>query len=251
MIPSTFEFESWNDLAASADGKYLYATVELNNNQINEHEGYLYRSSDFGATWINSTVATQFLNYIASSASGKYVVGVTSAYAYISSNFGESWQMCQLPIVPTSTLALRFSAVASSSDGSKLFATLVTITITDTVYTNYVLASFDFGMSWGILNVAAGPSPGVQGPQIHNWLWNSIAASSDGLTLTVVPTYGYITTAEFQQDSSDEDEEEVVLSTGAIVGITVGSAAAVGVGAAAGWFFFMSKASTLPLSSLA
>ena len=86
---------------------------------------------------------------------------------------------------------------------------------------------------------------------LHNWLWNSIAASSDGLTLTVVPTYGYITTAEFQQDSSDEDEEEVVLSTGAIVGITVGSAAAVGVGAAAGWFFFMSKASTLPLSSLA
>ena len=210
----------------------------------------MYRSSDFGATWINSTVPTQFLNYIASSASGKYVVGVTTAYAYISSNFGESWQMCQLPIVPTLTLALRFSDVASSSDGSKLFATLVTITISGTVYTytNYVLASFDFGLSWGILNVAAGPSPGVQGPQM-NWLWNSIAASSDGLTLTVVPTYGYITTAEFQQDSSDKEEE--VLSTGAIVGITVGSAAAVGVGAAAWWFFFMSKASTLPLSSLA
>ena len=90
-------------------------------------EGYIYTSSDSGATW-NKTGTQQFWLSVASSANGTNLVAGSDNYLYTSSDSGATW---------TQRGAERhWQSVASSADGTRLFAVSANTTANPYIYTS-------------------------------------------------------------------------------------------------------------------
>ena len=76
---------SWRSITSSSDGSKLAAVVSY---------GYIYTSSDSGATWIERS-SYGYLNWqsITSSADGSKLAAIVSyGYIYTSSDSGVSWE---------------------------------------------------------------------------------------------------------------------------------------------------------------
>jgi len=147
----------WHNIATSADGTKLAATVE---------NGYIYTSTDGGSTWTERTNAgSRNWRDIASSDDGtKLVAGVYNGYIYTSTDSGATWTE------RTSAGSKLWNAITSSDDGTKLVAG---------VYNGYIYTSTDSGATWTERNAA-----GV----IKYWF--SIASSDDGTKLVAAAFYG-------------------------------------------------------------
>jgi len=188
---------NWNGIASSADGTKLSAVA---------YGGYIWTSTDSGATWSQSQSASTNWSGIASSADATKQVAVASlGVIYVSENSGTNWSQRAPFYTPQP-----YSSVACSSDGTKIFVTIQGASIwrstnsgidwtqaySNTVQfngiacsadgtkicvtaaNNYTWTSVDSGNSW------------TRGDLLLNW--RGVASSSDGTKVAAVVDGGYI-----------------------------------------------------------
>ncbi|HEX9088642.1 MAG TPA: sialidase family protein [Arthrobacter sp.] len=189
-IPGS-EGRTWTTLAMSADGTKLFAGT---------NGEYAYMSSDSGATWTKQTaLGTHWFNSPVLSSDGARISFVADNKLFTSTDSGSTWSQKALPAYighltqsadGTKMVATRYdgadnfiwtssdsgtswtsrptlgtndiSAIASSSDGSRLVA------VTGT----QVFTSGDAGATWTL-----------QSGLPTNAVWTSAASSADGATL--------------------------------------------------------------------
>jgi photosystem II stability/assembly factor-like uncharacterized protein len=137
---------AWQAVASSVDGTKMVAAVS---------SGFLYTSTDSGATW-TQRATSQAWHSVASSADGtRLAAAVSSGLIYTSIDSGSNW---------TARLgSAAWYSIASSADGSKLAAV---------VNNGFIYTSVDSGTNW---TQRASSLP-----------WVSIAASADGVKLVAV-----------------------------------------------------------------
>jgi len=145
----------WRSLTSDVSGTKLAAVV---------YGGYIYTSTDAGATWTERTSAgAKNWGDIISSADGTRLAAVLHQdevdYVYTSSDGGATW------VSQSGSGSRHWSSIASSADGLKLAAT------TWTSGTDYLYTSTDGGVTW-TQQTAAGSR--------H---WESIVSSPDGTKL--------------------------------------------------------------------
>ena len=153
---------SLNSVASSMDGTNLVGASTGSFYDNVYRDGAIYRSSDGGATWIQTTAPSNYWQSVASSADGAKLVAASGAYRgdgliYISHDSGATWR-------PTSARRNEWIGVASSSDGTKLTA-VATGDGDGLIYT-----STDSGANW---LPATAPSND----------WATVASSADGTKL--------------------------------------------------------------------
>jgi prepilin-type N-terminal cleavage/methylation domain-containing protein len=140
-------------IASSSDGSKLAAA---------DVTGYLYTSTNSGATWTQNTTGGWDHSSIASSSDGSKLAvanGNNDNSIYTSIDSGANWTQ---QTVPGSGAGY---SIASSSDGSKLATA---------DHNGYVYTSTDSGATWTQQTLAGSRS------------WSSIASSSDGSKLAAV-----------------------------------------------------------------
>ena len=160
---------AWWSITSSSDGTKLAAVV---------YEGYIWTSTDSGATWIQRTASgIRLWTSVTSSSDGTklaavaYVAGGYSGYIYTSTDSGATW------IEQTASGSRQWQSITSSSDGTKLAAG---------VYGGHIYTSNDSGETW----TERQPTAGV------TRAWRSITSSSDGTKLAAVFSgSGYIYTS--------------------------------------------------------
>jgi hypothetical protein len=213
----------WVGIASSSDGTKLVAT----DYGIDETGGYIYTSTDSGATWTQRGIARNYYP-IASSSDGTKLVTADfpdditlpdRGYIYTSSDSGVTW------VERKGAGSRSWQSITSSSDGTKLAAV---------AYNGYIYTSVNAGVTWtpqndsgqrrwmGIASSADGTKlvatdfgANDTGARIYistnsgvNWTqrgdlrrWASVTSSADGKTLAAVgyPTLaggGYIYTSD-------------------------------------------------------
>jgi sugar lactone lactonase YvrE len=216
-----WNYDPWSSDAIWAQTK-IAATSEM---------GWLYTSSDSGASWSQTSAPSNYWTSVASSANGRVLAAVavdrrggladpnshyTYGTIYVSTNSGASWQRTATPSVSWEAE----SSVAVSGDGTELVATAY--------YGGaQVYTSTDFGAVWrqrtGLFlpsrvlaaiassangkTIVTGEATGSdEGGAIHlsldagaTWttttapsnVWSSIACSADGTKLVATVGYGY------------------------------------------------------------
>jgi len=98
-------------VASSSDGTKLVAITAFP-----DLGGYIYTSTDTGATWTQRTTTLQVWNAVASSSDGRKLVAlVNQDYIYTSVDSGATWTRTDAP-------SKQWFSVASSSDGARLIA---------------------------------------------------------------------------------------------------------------------------------
>ncbi|MCU0680023.1 MAG: prepilin-type N-terminal cleavage/methylation domain-containing protein, partial [Planctomycetes bacterium] len=134
----------WKSLASSSDGQRMAALGT----------GYLFLSSDFGATWNTQLSFPKRLESVTISSTGQYLAVVAyNDYVYTSSDYGLTW-------IKREGAGLRYwSTINSSSDGQRLFAG---------VQSGYIYTSSDYGLTW------------TEQSSSGSRMWNKIASSSNG-----------------------------------------------------------------------
>lgn len=210
--PANVPTNGWRCIASSADGSRLIAGSE---------GGFLYISTNFGASWAPTIITNQYLSSVASSADGCKLVAAaanTGSYSggvFTSTNAGATWTSNSLP-------SMYWSSVASSADGN----TLLLAATYDASFSSAggIFVSTNAGASWtsntannvvgvavsadGSKMFAVGGSPFLRStdfgttwtqetnaPAITSWTSPSqfIAASADGTRLVLcVPSEGDI-----------------------------------------------------------
>ena len=156
---TTAPAQNWVALSSSADGIRLAAVASY---------GWLYLSTNSGATWSAASTATTGAEpqrpwtSVASSSDGNRLIAVANFMPpFVSTNSGATWQ----PRGPSAV----WSAVAASADGLKVVATDHDQGV---IYT-----SADGGGNW---NLAGAP----------NRRWRSVASSADGTRLVAGADFG-------------------------------------------------------------
>jgi photosystem II stability/assembly factor-like uncharacterized protein len=155
---------SWRSITSSSDGTKLAAV---------DYWGYIWTSTDSGATWIQRTASGIRIWFgITSSSDGTKLAAVAyvgagySGYIYTSTDSGASWTE------QTASGSRQWNSITSSSDGTKLAAV---------VSNGYIYTSTDSGATWTARTEL-------------NRYWRSITSSSDGTKLAAVHA-GYIYTS--------------------------------------------------------
>ena len=148
----------WTSITSSSDGTKLAAVV---------NGGYIYTSTDSGATWTQRTASgSRYWYSITSSSDGtKLAAVVDSGYIYTSTDSGATWTE-RSPVTASTTRT--WYSITSSSDGTKLAAV---------VRDGYIYTSTDSGATW------TERSP-VTASTTRDW--RSITSSSDGTKLAAV-----------------------------------------------------------------
>ena len=175
-------------VASSADGAKLVvavgATPQFN---VGVDSGFIYISTDSGATWTQSGAPNKYWSSVASSSDGTKLVAATIDYPgnagwiYTSTNSGASWTQTSAPT------NVYWVSVSSSADGSKLAAVnypTYTFIGGNLVWTalGLVYTSTDSGATWVSNNVP-------------NNIWQAVASSADGTKLVAIPQGGGIFTS--------------------------------------------------------
>jgi photosystem II stability/assembly factor-like uncharacterized protein len=150
----------WGLIASSSDGTKLIAAVD---------PGYIYTSTDSGASWTARTAAgSRSWRGMSSSSDGtKLAATVDGGRIYTSIDSGVNW-------TEQTATNRNYRVITSSADGTKLAAV---------VWSDYIYTSTDSGVNW-TRQTAAGSR-----------LWLSITSSSDGTKLAAVDYGGYIYTS--------------------------------------------------------
>ncbi|HVV66868.1 MAG TPA: hypothetical protein VHB72_02210 [Candidatus Saccharimonadales bacterium] len=158
----------WDEIGSSSDGKYLAAC---------SWPGYIYTSSDYGATWNQLTVFghSQWCTTddVAISADGHYQV-VVGSDTVMSDDYGATWTAAYSPGYGV------FEAVAMSADGKYLAAATNDY---NSPGNGDIWTSSDYGHTW--TDQAA--------PGDHQW--SSIVSSSDGSRVIAAAYNGNIYTS--------------------------------------------------------
>lgn len=157
-FPTTAPSNGWFRIASSADGSRLIAAAR----------GILFTSADSGATWSPRETPTNNWTGVATSADRHKLVAVAyNGAIYTSTNAGVNWASNSLPRL--------FACVASSADGTKLFAG-------EDSGESIIFISKNSGRSWDFGSYA----PVLWGA------FHSIASSADGKKLAIGgPTASY------------------------------------------------------------
>jgi len=145
----------WTCVASSDDGTKLAAGAQ-------GVTGYIYTSSDSGATWTTNIAGGGARSWqcIASSANGtKLVAGANSGQIYTSTDSGATWN--------PHGISTNWWSVASSADGTKLVAAAGGGAGAGLIYT-----STDSGANWN--------------PRASSQWWRGVASSADGTRLVAV-----------------------------------------------------------------
>ena len=148
--------ENWTAVASSSSGTQMFAT----------YIGGIYSSANSGVTWSATGAPGLYWDAIASSANGARLIAAatnSTGGIFISPNSGASWSQ----VLPSGT----WTAVASSSDGSKLVAVM---------NGGGIYTSSNWGATWQTNAMTA-----------H---WQCVASSSDGSTLAA-GIYNTLTTS--------------------------------------------------------
>ena len=109
-VPTRAGPKEWSAVASSANGSNLVATVT---------GGFIYTSSDGGATWTpQNQLSSLAWTSVASSADGARLIAAYNGpgYVFTSSDSGFSW------LASAAATNAQWTAVACSADGSKLVA---------------------------------------------------------------------------------------------------------------------------------
>lgn len=144
----------WQSITSSSDGSKLAACI---------NGGYIYTSTDSGATWLDRINAgSQPWTFITSSSNGSILTAcVSNGYIWRSTNSGESW---------TQQASIRnWKAITSSSDGTKIFAC---------EFGQYIWRSINSGLTWRA--------------RVDLYDWTSIVCSSNGLIVAATIGNGNI-----------------------------------------------------------
>jgi hypothetical protein len=170
----------WVGIASSSDGTKLVAT----DIGTNANGGYIYTSTDFGATWTQRGIARNYYP-IASSSDGTKLVTADypsfdytepdRGYIYTSSDSGVTWDE------RTSAGSRWWQSITSSSDGTKLAAV---------TWEDYIYTSTNSGVTW------------VERTNSGQRIWLGIASSSDGTKL-VATAFGSNAAGGYIYTSSD------------------------------------------------
>lgn len=134
------------------DGSIMYAT---------EDGGYLYRSSNSGATWTRTNSDPGHWYAADSSADGTKIAmaEMVNGYIYTSADSGVTWT------TRTSSGARYWKSLAMSADGTKIIAA---------VENGYIYISSDFGATWTAQTSAGSRS------------WQGVSMSADGTKLVAL-----------------------------------------------------------------
>jgi len=171
-IPPSSPMDNWTSVASSADGTRLIAVgMEQGPALMSDGSwkyGYVYTSSDSGATWAQTGTQGSWTG-VASSADGTKLVAVSSdGDIYASTDSGATWtDRTNSPRGPF----LLWSSLASSADGTKLVAAGSSEGVTDWPL-GYICTSWDSGATW------------TQRGTLQSW--QSLASSADGAKLIAV-----------------------------------------------------------------
>ena len=195
--PILSQYQSWYDVASSADGMKLVATA---------YGGQLYTSTDAGATW-TARANDQGWVSVASSADGmKLVAAVAGGYLYTSTDSGVTWTE------RANDLNRNWWSVASSADGTKLVASgyggLYTSTDSGVTWTArrsgdwYAVASSADGTTL-VATVQANALLHISTDSGVTWterasrqqVWASVASSADGMKLIAAVDGGQLYTS--------------------------------------------------------
>jgi hypothetical protein len=125
--------------------------------------GYLFTSTNSGATWIQATNAPAAVWYsVASSADGNQMLACSyfSGNVYISTNSGVNWTRTKLPTND-------WNSVASSADGTKLLALANSNSSISGAGSGGIWTSTDSGATW-VSN------------KVQSTAWTCAAMSADG-----------------------------------------------------------------------
>ncbi len=167
---------NWTSIASSADATRLFATLEYSS-------GYagIVRSLDSGISWTQTSAPGEAYTSVASSSDGSKVVAaapprwdyqvqqwVSHGGIYASTDSGANWRLTSAP-------GDAWTAVASSADGSRLFAVSEYGTDGPDVGGS-IYFSMDAGATW----------TRGRAPTNSSTSWTSIASSADGLRLVAV-----------------------------------------------------------------
>jgi len=240
IVPTAYKSNNqWGGIACSSDGRYIFATSDSG----------IYVSTDTGNSWGNIS-SPEFFSYIACSGDGSILVACSTSAAFVSKDFGRTWTRNGISRERQYDFP-SFTDVAASRNGDKLFVTLVYYVFdssgTIISLSSQVYISEDFGNSWSLIYSEAISTTDLSDLTGRHF-WNSLSSSADGLSLTLVPSVGYVTTAVY--DGSDTDGSGS-LSDGAIAGIAVGVTAAVSISAAVVYTSVFAKGSAALASSTA
>lgn len=148
----------WVASASSSDGQRIV---------VAKYDGYLYTSTDGGATWIERRGAgARPWTALASSANGLCLAATTlNGYIYTSIDGGVTW------VEQTTSNMQNWSDLASSIDGNTLVAV---------EYDGYIHVSIDAGASW-MPSISAMMRP-----------WQAATVSGDGSKIVAAESGGYI-----------------------------------------------------------
>lgn len=162
-----------NAITISSSGQYQYITGSGN------VSGDIYKSSDYGATWIDVTASgtgsNLFYKSITTSSDGSLIAAAATAGSgtatgiFMSRDFGDTWFKATVSPDPG-----RWQAVASSSDGTRIIAAS---------YGRDLYLSTDSGATW------QNKTPFGIG---HNQNWSSVSITSDGMKFAGVVSTGSI-----------------------------------------------------------
>ncbi len=124
--PST---NKWVSVASSSDGsKLVAAAMYAMYSSAYQSQGFIYTSTNSGATWTPSGSPAAGWVSVASSSDGSKLVAASDAGIYTSANSGVTWTQHSIPRYSLAAYASLVS-VALSSDGSKFVA------VGDQIYT--------------------------------------------------------------------------------------------------------------------
>lgn len=154
----------WSSVACSADGSKVVAAAT---------NGFIYTSTNSGATWTSNSIPNESWTGVASSANGTKLIAAASAGPlFISTNSGANWI--------SNTPSKWWRAVASSADGTKLLAASI-----DAIY-----ISTDSGATWISNRIF------IAVPVGESWRWTSVASSADGSRLLAAEQSFYLMNPE-------------------------------------------------------
>ena len=151
-------------VAISASGQYIVT---------GDDDGYIYLSSNYGATFTEIRKITVSFNSVKMSSSGEYMTAVTSdGIIFTSTNYGNNFNI-------RIDLGVSVTSVAMSSTGQYQIASISS--------TNILYASYDYGNIWTPSTVAS---------------YSSLSMSSSGQYITALRNPGDIYTSNYPLPSS-------------------------------------------------
>lgn len=136
-------------------GQYQIASAGIHDVGSSYQQGYLYVSTDYGATWTQRSIP-QYWSKVAVSHDGTYMLAVArGGGAYISSNNGSTFtQITSLPAPSgTSINNQNFKGCAISGNGQYQVITTGLTTFPNGFNYGIVYTSSDYGVTWTARNV--------------------------------------------------------------------------------------------------